>query len=782
MKIEQRKKYILFLFGMLIVLTPFLAYSIFTTPQDMDPRSQAYDYSSSVKCQIKFLYVDPAKLQVNKPVTVELSSYTPGESTVNVELYSNESGTDTPIIVDDLPIGSEQFDVEFLYTPTTLGTYTIYGSLITDKSSYPCLLAMGNAATARVVEQNEPPAFTTSPPNSATNNISVGDRYQHTLRAMDVDSFSSFGYHYSFTPRAPWLENPTITKTARDGGGTNLTVQFDGVADKPASYLVNVMIWDGYNGNTRSQSWVINVSPGENDIPQVNVTSELEGKQFEQLEKVTVRWSGSDRNQIVGYKLYITSNPADQESWVAIDESIPHTRNSYEYEIPEDLEPGNYQFIIEATDNQTPPATGRGTSGQFTVTAASDPDEDDKKDEKPSDGPQVGISKIEMIYPKDGEEITDAEPTIKAKLTTPEGVEIITSSVSVKLNDEDVSESVELEEISEREATLSYKVEEPLDDRSENKLDISFEDSEADKTELSANFMVRLKTAEDEIEILGLKLSKRLLIIGAIILIIVVFLALLIPYLLYKIISPKDSIEPLDNDDYKYYKPSDYKSYNTPVSATGSSSSYTAPKTTYSPNDYYADDSYKKEEVSQPEPAVAKSADEEKFTPAQQPSYASVDHLESGGRKTDDDSMKTAEPSTNQYEDYYAKLYETEEKLTTDPALSTTPASAKETRATTTDSSESDNESKEPKLKYPFTYSEDQGSAQSLEIEEEQAEYLNKLKEQLEEEKKNQEQYMPKSAKTDQSTQENEPATSNNNSEESKKERTPTAPPTIVEE
>ena len=114
--------------------------------------------------------------------------------------------------------------------------------------------------------------------------------------------------------------SPTIIE---DGASGNLTIKFKGSTNKAASYLAHVLIHDGYSKNVRSQSWVINVSPKENDIPIVTITYPIESLRIDKGVTFKTSWESTDLNQIVGHELFITNNPTNEDLWIEIDSKIP---------------------------------------------------------------------------------------------------------------------------------------------------------------------------------------------------------------------------------------------------------------------------------------------------------------------------------------------------------------------------------------------------------------------------------------------------------------------------
>lgn len=189
-----------------------------TQIQNTDTRSSA-QVVTTPNCTITFLYVDPSSLEVNKAVSLQVDGSVPSQNINSVTINSTLSGqAATQIFTRTYATPAATIRENFRFTPTQLGQYSISGTVQATNSAgavnnYQCLLANGGAANAMVVPQNALPTFITQPPTNQNNNLQVGDTYQHTLQAQDTDSSTSFGYSYSFTPRAPWLR-ATITREA----------------------------------------------------------------------------------------------------------------------------------------------------------------------------------------------------------------------------------------------------------------------------------------------------------------------------------------------------------------------------------------------------------------------------------------------------------------------------------------------------------------------------------------------------------------------------------------
>jgi len=534
--------------------------------QTYDTRSRAgTEQESLLKCRVKFLYVDPNSLQKDKTVTMDISASVPESTITGVSLVSTiENEPDIEIYSNTYTDGRSEISEIFTYTPDALGQYSISGVLNTTDSAgvnrvYPCLLETEIAYGAEIIEQNNHPEFISAIPEKSTNIIKVGDTYTHKIEAIDTDNYASFNYAYSFSPSGNWLK-AEIDKQ-QEGNGGKITVDLSGVADYPASYLINMLIWDGYNGHTKAQAWVINVDPAENDIPNVTFSKPAEGTKIRQGDDVEIAWSVEDQNHIVGFKLYISQNPTNQNSWILIDDKIDYDYGAFILNTA-NFPTGDYVAIIQATDNQNPPLTGTGVSNYFeigSVTVIPDTPSDD--------GSQLRDAEVINISPDDGSMIENRRPIIKATVIAEKGAEVIRDSINFELDDVDLTGQLKISKINEGEYSLNYTSTEDLD-YGIHKVSVYFEDSKENK--ITKDWSFTILEPEDETEyvsIFGYKIPVRTAIIGGIVAFGLIVLAIVVPWLLYGLFKKSD-------EEYNYdIYPTKYDSSSASSTSSTSSSS-----------------------------------------------------------------------------------------------------------------------------------------------------------------------------------------------------------------
>ncbi len=638
---KKKRKIVVISTIIIIISIPLVIWGLLNL-ESFDDRSRAGE-EQELECKLKFLYVDPNRLEVNKPITVEVEGNTPAEEIVDISLEAEEwGGTEEQVkqIDVDFPQGNVGSTVraEAYYTPENVGNYRISGTLTSRSgegidNQYLCLLEGGATAAAKIVPTNQAPYFTTSPAPNSINNLEVGDRYQYEVVAIDEDSNSTFDLSYSFTPRAPWLSDPVITKESYGDNGAKVTVRFDAIADESASYLSNIMIWDGYNGHTKSQSWIINVDPKENDIPRVNVSAPTSGTKITQGEAINIVWSADDQNQIVKYNLYYSKNPSSKQTWNVIKQGVNYKVGKFIWQGTDNVIPDDYFVVVEAYDNQSPAGVGNGVSGEFTVLEKEvietpdeleEPgDEPEEPGDEPSDGPQIEQAQVISVSPADRSTVNKAKPTISARLVPTTDKEINRDTIVFKLNGESLKDKYSIEQVGDNQLHIEYTPQQELSDGSSNKAYISFFDSAENEGSKQWTFNVELEDQEsssDSWEIFGRKFDRKTVIIFGAIVIGIILIALLLPYLIYLLIQPKSGGD--YNEDYY----SDYTPPSSPDDSSNNSSYDTSigsnTDTYYSPQETESDYSYTP-------PATISDQSVEKPEEPIDTSYANTDAIES---------------------------------------------------------------------------------------------------------------------------------------------------------
>ena len=519
----------------IIYLTFFLLFSIPVilfglTQDDFDTRKRAFDdleLSEENPCLISLPNVNPYSLEINKTVTVQVDANLKDQGISQLQISNSLGEVIYEEEFQDSPI---EIATSFPFTPETSGKVDLSGVLTkTEGGSVACQITSPYGIRGlEVVPNNRAPEFTSKPSESIpSQNIETGDRYEYTLVATDEDG-DRINYSYSFTPRADWLKSTII----EDGSSGKLTIKFSGTSDKAASYLANVFIHDGYSHNLRSQSWVINVSPSENDIPIVTITDPANRLRIDKGTTFPTAWEAYDLNHILGYELFITNNPANEDTWTTIDKNIPYDTTSYNVDTS-NLVPGTYKIIAKAIDNQDPPGIGKGVSPEIVISTVTDPD----PDKKPDTDDRVIISQPQVtnMSPLSTEEITNRRVTVRATIVASTNAQIDENTILFKLDDRDISDDIRINRISQQEYTLIYQPEQDLDSGL-HKAEVTFSDTEKIETTKSWNFTIQEEERKDEdtYSIFGYDIAKNIVHIIAIG-VLTVILALVTPFIIFSV-------------------------------------------------------------------------------------------------------------------------------------------------------------------------------------------------------------------------------------------------------
>jgi hypothetical protein len=504
----------------LLVAIPLAVYGL-ATLDSFDTRNRAAEEEFTPNtCSISFPYVNPESVPVGDVVHVQVSAYIPNEGITLIRIF-NRTGDE--LLNKSYDGTSDKVTEIFTFTPEQIGKDNITGAVTTVEGAKPCVLE--GAASVLAVTTNLAPEFVTQPTGAKPSNaIKVNDNYEYTLQVEDAEN-DTINYDFSFTPDAEWLHNTVI----EDGGDGKLTIKFAGVPDKPASYLANIFVHDGYTAHLRSQSWVISVEQDKNDVPKVTIYEPAKETSVTQGEVVGVAWEGTDLNKITKYELFISANPGNSNRWLPIDTSLSAKVGRYLFDTS-DMLPGTYQFVVRATDNGEPTATGLSVSPKVIIGAAQ-PEEPDE--EEPDDGVVLQDPQVTNISPSNNSQVRNLHALVTATLIAGTEAKIDKESIKLVLDDKDLTEDLKVNEISESEMTITYTPEDEYR-TGLHKATVSFSDSNGDKAEKSWVFTVVASEDEEEdtYNILGFEIPKRTAwILGGGIGILI--LALIVPWLLY---------------------------------------------------------------------------------------------------------------------------------------------------------------------------------------------------------------------------------------------------------
>jgi hypothetical protein len=548
---KHAQRSVIYLTFLLLLSIPVILFGL--AQDDFDTRRDAFEdlqLSEENPCLISLPNVNPYSLEVDKTVTIQVDANLKNQGIEQLQIFNSVGEEIYQESFENAPI---EIATSFPFTPQTSGKATLSGILTKiGGGSVACQITSPYGIKGlEVVPNNRAPEFTSKPSESIpSQNLETNDRYEYTLVATDEDG-DRINYSYSFTPRADWLK-PTVIE---DGSGGKLTIKFSGTSDKPASYLANVFIHDGYSQNLRSQSWVINVSPSENDIPIVTIIDPATSLRIDKGTNFKTSWETTDLNHIIGYELFVTNNPANEDTWIAIDQDIPYDKTSYNISTS-GLNSGTYKVIVKATDNQDPPAIGKGVSPEVVISTITDtkPETDDKV--------IINQPQVTNMSPISTEEITDRRVSIRATIVASTNAEINEDSILFNLDDRDISENIKINRISQQEYTLIYQPEKDLD-KGLHKAEVIFSDTEELETTKSWNFTIEEKEerAKDTYIIFGYEIAKNMVhIIG--IGVLTVILALFTPFIIFSIWKDdKEQSEKNTNTKLPPSTPTDHTEY-----------------------------------------------------------------------------------------------------------------------------------------------------------------------------------------------------------------------------
>ncbi len=532
------------LFSLLMVLSiPIVMYSLLKT-ESTDVTTDAEEYVKNV-CTLSFPFINPNSVQSGAVVSLDIVAYAPKDEVIKkIKIYTSEGTLFEEDYEDVSPFIAERT----VFTSSTTGKLTLTGQLTTDVSTYSCVLSDSEDNTLSILTKNVAPVFVTDQTVAEPGNaLKVGNSYRYELIATDLDG-DDIQYSYSFTKGEDWLKMSVV----EDGRNGTLKLLFEGVTDFPESYLANVFVHDGYNKHLRSQSWVISVDQAENDTPVVTIVEPSTEITVTKGEVIRLKWTATDLNQIVKYKLYYSTNPGKEERWVAINENVSYKLNTYDFDTS-DVPSGQYKIIIQAEDNQNPSLTGSAISEFITINSKGGED-----DGKPDDGVVIQEPQIVNINPADKSTINNQMQSITATLIAGTNANIIKESIVFKVDGIDQTKNIEESEISDSEFTVIYS---PTEKYSigEHKVEVSFEDDKDGKVSREWTFTVEEKDDDkDIIKIFGFEVSKRtfwIVVIG----LGLILLFILVPWFIYLVWRNDDE----DKTTNIYNLPPDSTAYST---------------------------------------------------------------------------------------------------------------------------------------------------------------------------------------------------------------------------
>lgn len=540
-RIAQKKyaqRSVIFLTFLILLSIPLLIFGL--AQENFDIRNKAFDdleLSDEHQCLISLPNVNPYTLELGKTVTVQLDSKLKDDSISSIKIQ--DAGGE--IVYEEMfDNASIEIATSFLFTPKTSGVVNLQGVVTSGQGkSIPCEISSPyDIKGLKVITSNSAPEFTSKPSSSTPSlNLKIGQQYEYTVEAKDIDG-DRINFDYSFTPRADWLKSIVI----EDGSNGSFSIKFRGTPDKAASYLANVLIHDGYSTHVSSQSWIINVSPKENDIPVIKILDPVESLRIDRGAIFRTAWEASDLNHISRYELYITNNPANESDWKEINKDIAYNISSYNVNT-EDILPGTYKIVARAVDNQIPAGIGLAVSPEIVISGTTNQEEGE---EEPDDKVILKNPQVINMSPSSSDDIYNRRVTLRATIVASEDVEIDQKSIVFKIDNKDITEKIKLNKISPSEYNVIYQPDEDLD-YGLHKAEISFSDARDLKGIKSWTFTILEdeEASKETYTIFGYEISKSMLII-IVVGIVTIILAIIAPFIIF-------SIWKNDGKDKEYY-------------------------------------------------------------------------------------------------------------------------------------------------------------------------------------------------------------------------------------
>lgn len=522
---------------LLLLSIPVFVYGVLQD-SNFDIRNMAFEdveVSEETPCVISFPNVNPYSLEVDKTVRVQVDALS---TTLGVKALSIQDENQNKLLQKTYAKPELQVTETFSFTPEEVKGYELTGLMVdVNEKTYTCIVSSPyDIKGIRAISNNSKPMFSsTAKESKPSQSIVTSDTYEYTLTATDPDG-DTINYFFSFTPGTTWLK-PTIIE---DGSNGKLTLKFKGSTTNPASYLANVFIHDGYSKHLASQSWVISVSPKDNDNPAVRILEPIQSIEIREDRNIRVSWDATDQNHIVRYELYLSPNPANESTWIEIDKNIAYNQTSYSLDI-NNIEDGTYRIIVKAIDNQTPAAVGIDISEEIVIATGTEKTEDEIDDKVELPQPQ-----IINVSPTSTDEIKNRRPTIKASLIAAQGETVDEDSIVVKLDDIDITNSVNFNRISDSEYTVIYLPEENISEGL-HKVEITLKDSSGTEAIKDWTFTILSDDENDgNLNIFGYSIPTRTAIIigGGLALI---ALAIIIPIIIFAVWKDQSDETPVEN-------------------------------------------------------------------------------------------------------------------------------------------------------------------------------------------------------------------------------------------
>lgn len=528
---DPRNKTVVISSILLLIALPLVILG--ATQDNLDTRNQAYqEYTVSEEnpCVVSFPNVNPYTLEVGKSFTIVVDAEVKNGAVKDLNIVDSTGAQIYSKTFEETP---KAISSNFIFTPNKSGEIDLNGLLTTTLGeSVACVISSPyDILGANAINSNSAPIFTTQP-NLQAQIIQTGDTFEYLLTAEDVDG-DRINFSTSFTPTSDWLRETVI----EDGSNGKLTIKFRGSTSKPASYLANIFIHDGYSTHLRSQSWVISVSQDENDKPVITILQPLQSLRLNHGDTFTTKWVAQDLNLISKYQIFLSSNPANEDTWVKVNDNLPPKTTEYLVNTSI-VDPGTYRLIAKAIDNQNPEAFGLALSNEIVVSTT----ESTQNNDIPDDIVILAEPQVTNMSPNSTDEVSNPRVTIKATIIAGQQATIIDEDIAFYLDTVKKTESVKINKITDTSYTIIYQPEEDLE-AGLHKAEIYFKDSNGKEVTKNWTFTIKNNTSSTDsniINIFGLEFSQRTAIIVGVG-IIILLVAIIAPIIIFSIWKEDES-------------------------------------------------------------------------------------------------------------------------------------------------------------------------------------------------------------------------------------------------
>jgi len=264
----------------------------------------------------------------------------------NVSLKVNGTQVDSKAV--DINASSNQ-DVQFTYTPTSAGSYTITIETNLDDELMCSSSQTKTLDTTLTVTNTAPVAAAVTATTNEDTAVTV------TLSYTDVDTGDQ-----AETCSVTNVNNGAITTACACAAGVctvGLTPSADSTASITADYTVN-------DGDVNSNSATITVTvTAVNDAPSVQITNPTQGATLQGIKNIT--WTATDVEQAAATLDIMIEYMYNGTNWIILENGTDNNNGTFTWDTRTVPSANDYQLRITATDDNS--ATGTDTVTQFTI-------------------------------------------------------------------------------------------------------------------------------------------------------------------------------------------------------------------------------------------------------------------------------------------------------------------------------------------------------------------------------------------------------------------------------